>query len=185
MQITFFSFLMSLLWFNLYILIINIFRKNDKFIISFNILAIIFFMSLSIVRLIFNFEISGAVIIRSKNIFPVFYNLIKNPLNLNGYIITLSEILIFSWILVAIILLINGIYKYMGFRRKLERLSNDSSKESMELFNKVLKKIKLENKIEIVQNKNIYSPFVIGILKAKIYIPNIDFSEKELEYYFA
>lgn len=59
MQLTFFSFVMSLIWFNLYIILINFLRKKDNFIISFNTFPLIFFLFLSMFRLIFNFEWSS------------------------------------------------------------------------------------------------------------------------------
>lgn len=182
MQFTFFSFVMSLLWFNLYIVVINTFRKKDNFIISFTTLPLVFFLSLSIFRLIFNFEIPGAKIIESRNIFPIFFDFIRKPLYLNGFNIIIYQALIFIWILVAAILLINNITKYFKFKKNLEKLENNISKKKESIFNQVLKQKKLENKIEIVQNDNISSPFILGILKGKIYIPNINFSKEEFEY---
>lgn len=182
MQITFFSFVMSLLWFNLYIVIINTFRKKDKFIISFSTLPLMFFLSLSIFRLIFNFEIPGSTVIESKVIFPVFYTFIRKSLNLNNSRINIFQALVFIWVLVAIVLLISNIANYIKFKKNLEKLNDISSKGNEELFNKILKETKMENKIKIVQNENISSPFIVGILKGIIYIPNIDFSKEELEY---
>lgn len=182
MQITFFSIIMSLLWFNLYIVIINTFRKNDKFIISFSTLPLIFFLSLSVFRLIFNFEIPNTVIIRSKNVFPIFYTSIRKPLDLEGFLIEPFQAFMFIWILVAVILLINSITKYNKFKRNLTKLKDKSSKENKKIFNKILKETKMENKIEIVQNDNISSPFIVEVLKGTIYIPTIDFSKEELEY---
>lgn len=182
MQITFFSFAMSLLWFNLYIIIINSFRKRDKFIISFTTLPLMFFMFLSVFRLIFNLEIPGSTVIKSKNIFPVFYTFIRKQLNSNNFNINILQGLIFTWILVAMILIINSTIKYIKFKKNLEKLSDNSSKEDEEFLNKILKERKIESKINIVQNENISSPFIVGILKGNIYIPKIDFSKEELEY---
>lgn len=182
MQITFFSFAMSLLWFNLYIIIINFFRKKDKFIISFSTIPLMFFMSLSVFRLIFNFEIPGSTVIKSKNVFPVFYTFMRKQLNSNNFNINILQGLIFAWILVAITLIINSIIKYIKFKKDLEKLSDNSSKEDKEFFNKILKETKMKSKINIVQNETISSPFIVGILKGIIYIPKIDFSKAELEY---
>lgn len=182
MQITFFSFVMSLLWFNLYIIIINFFRKKDKFIISFSTLPLIFFMSLSVFRLVFNFEIPGSTIIKSKNVFPVFYTLIRKQLNSNNFNINILQGLIFVWILVAMILIINSTIKYIKFKENLEKLSDNSSNENEAFFHKVLKETKMKSRINIVQNERISSAFIVGTLKGNIYIPKIDFSKEELEY---
>ena len=99
MQITFFSFIMSLLWFNLYILIINSLRKNDNFIISFSGLPLVFFLFLSMFRLIFNFEIPVSMVIVSKMIFTKFYDFIIMPLNLKKININVFWLIIFIWII--------------------------------------------------------------------------------------
>jgi beta-lactamase regulating signal transducer with metallopeptidase domain len=182
MQFTFFSFVMSLLWFNLYIVAINTFRKKDNFIISFSTLPLIFFLFLSIFRLIFNFEIPGSRIIESRNIFPKAVDFIRRSLYSNGFNIKIFQVLIFIWIIGTIILLLSNITKYIKFKKTLEKLENHISEKNKNIFNEILKQKKLGNKIEIVQNDNISSPFILGILKGQIYIPNISFSKEELEY---
>lgn len=182
MQFTFFSFVMSLMWFNLYMMIINFFRKNDDFIISFSTLPIMFFLFLSIFRLIFNFEIPGSIVIESKTIFPKAYNFIRTPLNLEGFSINIFKIFIFIWVIVAIILLINSIVKYRKFKKSLGKLDKSRNKENEQIFNKILNLKEMNKKIKIIQHDNISSPFILGILNGKLYIPNINFSEEELEY---
>ena len=182
MQVTFFSFVMSLLWFNLYIIIINIFRRKDNFIISFSTFPLVFFLFLSILRLIFNFEIPSSIIIRSGNIFPQFYNLIREPSYLKAFNVNILQLLIFVWGLVFSMLAVNNTFKYKEFKRSLDRLEESKNKENQKTFNKILNQKKVINKIEVIQHDKISSPFMLGILKGKIYIPNISFSQKELEY---
>ena len=182
MQITFFSFVMSLLWFNLYIVIINTFRKNDKFIISFSALPIIFFLFLSIFRLIFNFEIPGSIIVRSKTIFPKVYDFLRKPLYLKGFSIKVFQVLVFIWITVGLILLINNVFKYIAFKSNLQKLKKSRNRENEEIFNRILSMKKINKTIEVIQHDKISSPFIVGILKGKIYIPNIELLEKDLEY---
>lgn len=182
MQITFFSFVMSLLWFNLYIVIINIFRKKDNFIISFSTFPLVFFLILSIFRLMFNFEIPGSIIIRSRSIFPQIYDLIRKPSYLKDIGINVLQLFVFTWITVALILIVSNALKYKRFKKSLNKLNENPSIENQEIFNKLLKQTKMENKIKIIQHDKISSPFILGIIRGKIYIPNIDFSEEELEY---
>lgn len=182
MQLTFFSFVMSLLWFNLYIILINFLRKKDNFIISFTTFPLIFFLFLSMFRLIFNFEVPGAIIIKSKKIFTELYHIIRKPLNLEGFRINVFQILILIWGSIAIILLVNNIIEYIKFKKTLEVLDEGRNKENEHIFNKVLNQMKVAKKIEIIQHDSIGSPFILGILNGKIYIPNIKFTNEELEY---
>ena len=182
MQITFFSFVMSLLWFNLYIVLINTFRKNDKFIITFSALPIIFFLFLSIFRLIFNFEVPGSIIVRSKTIFPKVYDFLRKPLYLKAFNIKVFQVLIFIWITIGLILLINNAFKYIRFKRDLQRLEKSRNRGNEEIFSKILSMKKMDKKIQVIQHDKISSPFIVGILKGKVYIPNIELLEKDLEY---
>src|SRR5699024_7912266 len=182
MQFTFFSFIMSLLWFNLYIIIINSFRKNDNFIISFTTFPLIFFLVLSAFRLIFNFEVPGSIIIESKTIFPKIYDFFRIPLNLKGFSINIIQIIIVIWSTVAIVLLISSIIKYRRFKSSLYELDKTRNRENERVFNKILSKYQMSEKIKMIQHDNISSPFILGLLNGKIYIPNISFSQEELEY---
>lgn len=182
MQFTIFSFVMSLLWFNLYIIIINTFRKNDNFIISFSTFPLVFFLFLSIFRLIFNFEIPGSVIIRSRSIFPHIYDLIRKPLYLKDFGISILQLFIFTWITVALTLIVSNALKYKSFREILDKLKKSQNIENQQFFNKILKQTKMIDKIEIIQNDKVSSPFIVGVIKGKIYIPDIPFSQEELEY---
>ena len=182
MQITFFSFIMSLLWFNLYILIINSLRKNDSFIISFTTLPLVFFLSLSILRLIFNFEIPGSIVIASKRVYTGVYDFIIMPLNLRYLNINVYQLIILIWIIGIIILLTNTIKRYILFKRNLGKLKKQQTEQTAQVLNKILNKSGMSKKIEIIQNKEISSPFIIGILRGKIYLPDINFSEEEFEY---
>lgn len=182
MQLTFFSFVMSLLWFNLYIILINFLRKKDNFIISFTTFPLIFFLLLSMFRLIFNFEFPGAIIIRSKSIFPKIYDLIRKPLYLKGFGINILQLLISIWITVTLALIVSNIFKYKKFKKSLDKLNKNQNIENKQIFNEILEKTKMMDKIDIIQNDKISSPFIIGIVKGKIYIPNIVFSQEELIY---
>lgn len=182
MQITFFSFIMSLLWFNIYIIIINAFRKKDNFIVSFSTFPLVFFLLLSIFRLIFNFEVPGAIIVRSTNVFPKLYDFIINPLYFKKTSVNILQLFIVIWIIITIILIVNSILKYKIFKNNIKRINRSRNKNNQQVFNKLLNQKKMKNKMEIIQHDNISSPFILGITKGEIYIPNINFSQEELEY---
>lgn len=182
MQITLFSFIMSLLWFNFYILIINSLRKNDNFIISFSGFPLLFFLSLSVCRLIFNFEIPSSIIVRSGNIFTKIYDFITIQLFLKSFNINVFHSILLIWLIGTIILIFTTIKKYSSFKNNIVKLKAEQNKQTEQVLINILEQKKMHKKIEIIQNENISSPFVSGIFKGKIYLPNINFSEKEFEY---
>lgn len=77
MQITSFSIFTSLIFFNVFILVLATLRKNNKFIYSFSVKPLLFIILLSILRVIFNFEFFSAYSIKSKNILAVFFDFLK------------------------------------------------------------------------------------------------------------
>ncbi|WP_442263152.1 M56 family metallopeptidase [Tissierella sp.] len=133
-------------------------------------------------RLIFNFEVPGSIIVRSKTIFPKVYDLLRKPLYLEGFSIKVFQVLVFIWITVGLILAINNIFKYMAFKRSLKRLEEGRNRENEEIFNRILRQKEMNKKIQVIQHDKISSPFILGILKGKIYIPNIELLEEDLEY---
>lgn len=167
MQLTFFSFVMSLIWFNLYIILINFLRKKDNFIISFNTFPLIFFLFLSMFRLIFNFEIPGAIVIESKKIYTRVYDFFRTPMNIVDTKINFFQIFILIWVTVAVISLVNNIIKYRKFRKDLKILDKNRNKENEHIFNKVLNQKGVKGKIKIIQHDSISSPFILGIVNGK------------------
>lgn len=149
MQITLFSFIMSLLWFNFYILIINSLRKNDNFIISFSGFPLLFFLSLSVCRLIFNFEIPSSIIVRSGNIFTKIYDFITIQLFLKSFNINVFHAIILIWLIGAIILIFTTIKKYSSFKNNIVKLKAQQNKQTEEILNNILK---------LRTSKSIYEP---------------------------
>ena len=182
MQITFFSFIMSLLWFNLYIVIINNFRKNDKFIISFSTFPLIFFLALSVFRLIFSFDNPSSLIISSREIFPRIYDFMRRPLKLEVFSMDIFQLLILVWVTVAIVLVVANTIKYRDFKKGLRELYESRNKRNEESFREILSLKGKGEKMRVIQHDSISSPFIIGIGKGVIYLPNTNLSREEMEY---
>jgi beta-lactamase regulating signal transducer with metallopeptidase domain len=72
--------------------------------------------------------------------------------------------------------------KYILFKINLGKLKKQQTEKTGQVLSKILRQKGMNKKIEIIQNENISSPFILGILKGKIYLPNIKFSEEEFEY---
>lgn len=182
MNISFFSFVMSILWFNIFILIINFLRKNQNFITSFNTYSILFLAFLAIVRVIFSYDFKSSIIIESEIIFPRIYSFLTEYFYIGDFSINIFGILTTIWILGILFLTIKTIQSYFDFKKSIQNCTIIKNEDNNLILDKVLKKYNISKNVNIIELNEIDSPMVIGIKKATIYLPNIEFSETELEY---
>lgn len=84
------------------------------------------------------------------------------------------------WLTGAIILMIMNIMSYCKFINLLRENTEAAYGKDIEILNKVYKR----SNILIERNRNVSTPMLVGILKPRIIIPNIEYSEEELTYIY-
>lgn len=173
---------MSVIWFNIFILIINFFRKRDKFISNFNVYSILFLILLAIIRVIFSFDFKNAIIINSEKIYPIFYNFITYEFSLNSLNLRMYNIIILIWVVGILILTICDILNFIKFKKILNTYKNIWNKNNETVLGEIIKSQNIGKKINIVQTENINSPMIVGINNPTIYLPNINFTNEELHF---
>lgn len=179
MRASIFSFIMSILWFNIYIIIINILRKNNNFIISFSIFPLVFFSALSILRLLLSFDFPSAIIIQSGKLLALIYKVLNIKLFFN---ISISHLLLVVWVIGFLLLLIKTLFFDINYHRYLKLIPKIESKN----YNKVLDNLLIEKQItrhfRLFQSDKIDSPMLFGWRSPTIYLPNLNFTDNEIRY---
>lgn len=182
MENTFFSFVMAVFWSSLFIFLVHYLRKKDQFLLQFHTLPLLFFLFLSITRLFFTFEANNPFIIYSDKIYPPIYDLFRKNVNLLSLEVNPIEGLVLIWFSVAFFLLFYKVLVYNSLRTNLNSLEDLSSQENKALYARLLEENGSQGKIQVIQNESIQSPFIFGIRRGTIFIPNLTFSQKELEH---
>lgn len=180
MENTFFSFVMAIFWSSFYIFLVHHLRKKDQFVLQFQTLPLLFFLFLSITRLFFTFEARHPYVIYSDKIYPPIYDLFRKNVSLFSFEVNPIRGLVFIWFLVALFLLLYKIFVYTSLKTNLNSLEDLSSQENKDLYAKLLKENGLQGKIQVVQNESIQSPFIFGIRRGTIFIPNLNLSQEKL-----
>ena len=180
MEFSFFSVLMSLIFSSLYIVAIAFLRKRDKFIISFNVLPLMFLIVLTILRVLINVELKYARSVNSYIILPNLVDLLRKPLHL-GLDINLAELILFIWIAGASLVFAKSLYSYRGFKKQLKGFSKLSLKEDRVRLEELKASLGLKKNISIYRSEEIKVPIVVGIVENTIYLPKIYIEDKDLD----
>jgi beta-lactamase regulating signal transducer with metallopeptidase domain len=174
MNISIYSMISALLFFNGGLLIAAILGINRRFLLldSAPFLVIMFFLSL--VRLVLPIDLPFSRVIRSEDVLPQISMVLEAKVIWH---VTIKQTIFIAWLSGAIVvvlwkvwLLINEYLKTKKFRsipdKRLEQLSE-------ELFN---------NKADVVRSPDVDLPIVTGFLKAHIFVPELDIEDKFLKY---
>ena len=101
MNITIFSFIMSVIWCDIFAVMIYVFFRKKKFIIYFNVLPILFLILIVLLRLLVNIEFSFTKIIHSDTIFLWAMRFFKlKPLQFlsDSFTIRIIDICLIIWV---------------------------------------------------------------------------------------
>lgn len=182
MYLSAFPIVMGIFWFNIFVVILSFLSKKDKFIISFTLFPIILLVILSLVRLFLNFENSHAKIISSEIIYPTVVNIAFYSVKISGIQIKLYQVVLFIWLVVIAFLLMKRLYELYRVKKMLKNIPTIKNDNDNLILNKILKEKNIKKSIKLYRSSDISSPMLICLIKPTIYIPNLELSNKELEY---
>ena len=106
---TIFSFMMALLWCNIFVVITYLMMRKNRFVVYVSIYSILALIVVSLLRLILGFETGFAFVIRSYRVFPAIADFFTSePLRYISESLTISilEMCIIVWVTVSVILII-------------------------------------------------------------------------------
>lgn len=180
MELSLFSFLTTLLWSSIIILILYFQISSTQFINKYGIYFTLLPILICIIRFIFPIEFFFTIVIPS----PVIYTKLYNYLQTCIFGITVLNYLIFIWIAGAIILLFKLIVKYKIFKKSIDLIPSSIDPDDIlfDVLNAIMQEYNLDKNIQVKISDEFLSPFLVGYLNPIIVIPNIDYSENELYY---
>ncbi|MGO1581400.1 MAG: M56 family metallopeptidase [Peptoniphilaceae bacterium] len=186
MEINIFSFIMSLVYFNLFVIIIHLLKKNNTFIIKFNTFTFSFMVILSFIRLIFPFDLANINLTRvigSKHLYTTIHNFFNFEINFNGKL-KIINLFIIIWLIGLAFFLVKSVFDYKNLKYALNHINKVNNLNHIKIFDDLInKKYKnLKNKVCLIESKNIKYPMVSGVRTCNIYIPELEYSNKELTY---
>ena len=176
------SFVMAVIWFDVFILLSLILKKTGV-IIKYSITPLIFMLMLCLLRIIFSIEIPGAIVINSHTIYPALVDFILKPLftvSWFGIDMNIFNIFLLLWVVVSIILIVRYVVRY----RRNNLLINSILINRSERAEKIL--LEIDPKCEQANAKvyitgAIKIPMIKGNFNPVIILPTTGFSDGELK----
>ncbi|MGX7394695.1 M56 family metallopeptidase [Carnobacterium mobile] len=183
MHYSFSSLLISLSLVSIIVLLIQYLLSNKQI---YKVIRIDFILILTLVvllRLIFPLESDWTLTLKSTTVLPTLYEFFERKIQLFHFAnLTYFSTLIMIWILGSVFLLVKLIFRYSKincFIYTMEDQTNLYASKRIHAF----KKLDQMN-VKIYSSNNITTPMIYGFKEFKLLLPNIDFTDDELEYIF-
>lgn len=179
MHISIFSFLTSVIWSSIAIIVIYLLRKKNYIVRHFGILSIIFIYMFCIIRAIVPFEF----FFTKELFFADWFNSIYKIIHLDRLVnskISILIIFLYIWVGISIILISNLFYQYRKAMRQITRFHIVKSVQCDTIYQKVQHESNKNININIRHNKNIDIPIGIGLFNKTIILPDDKYTDIEL-----
>lgn len=173
-MISAYSFIMSVVLFNLALILVFLLRRKQNFIAKYGTQTLVFIAVLGLIRLISPVDFEFAYVIRSYRVIPALQETFACPL-VNDKL-SVGKVLLYVWGLgTAAFVVYDGLLIFLDKRRRdsFVGMENRQIRTAVE---------KLGIKHPVVVTCEVGEPHVAGFIRQKIYIPPISLSEEDLEY---
>ena len=158
----------------LYLILLN---QKKRFIVRYGAGAFLALTLLLILRAVLPCNFSFSHNILSKKILPPFFDVIT--FKAFG-IVSLMDFFVSIWILGFLIQSLRLCIKQYQFCKYIKTLG--TTKAYGNILKRIMEKHKKYRKVRLIITPNIRTPFITGLLKPVILLPDTDLSEKEIEY---
>lgn len=182
MNLTFSSFMTTLIIHSISIPILYLYLNNSKYINKTGIKILLSSVLLSALRLLFPFELLFTKPIYIRFFWPNIYRLFNTTIyNMKYTNINLTKLLITIWILVTLIIIIKKIKSYYYLLNVVNNLDSADSK-LIRLLYVINCNYKRSKQFKLVASDFVTTPMVIGIKKPYIILPNIILEDRDWFY---
>lgn len=179
-NITAFSFISALIYFNLYIILLTLMRRHNRFIIHFSLAPLVFIVAISVFRLLFSVELPFTIGIDSTRFLPNIVSILTVPCYI-GRLLRIIDIVIIIWISGTVYWLKNYIIQITSVSKLLNSIPPTTNRQILRCMEGILKESKKNTKVKIIQLPQFTTPMIIGIFRPVICLPQIDFTNEELK----
>ena len=183
MQLTLLSFIMSVLWSCIIILLVHFLRKKTFFLNGFGVTTVIFLYIFSICRMFFAVEFSFTQVIPLPELYNRFFQTVYfDRILFHELDFSIADIFVVIWFIVSFVLIAYFFIRHYIATKTIDTLSTKSNAELENSLSIIRKQYQSKINIDVCICYGISVPMGVGILKKRILIPHADYSEKEIQY---
>lgn len=180
MKLTYYNFIISFLWSNIFVVFFCLFRRNANFVRRFGLMPLMGLLFLSLARLFFTFEYPFTKIIHSDKFLPWLHKTLGTK---SGFwFLTYGQILLAVWLLVSFIFLCKIIYSVYTLRRTLKCLKKADNSSAMELMSELSEEIGFAANYDVLVSPDVNVPAVAGFFSPTVLLPDIEIQATELKH---
>lgn len=182
MIFTVYTFILSLIWCNLFILAAALLRRKKNFLYSYGLAPLAALLVASLLRLAVAIELPYTKIIRSYEILPAYLCFIRVKISVGGLVFSRSSALIFIWIIVSFVLVSRIIIRQIALNRKISKLSHVHDPKLIYIANRIIFSSRPKQKFNLIVSTDVDIPMITGLFTPTILFPAISVSDEDLEY---
>ena len=167
------------------ILLLKYIFKDNKVILQLDTRFLLVCMLVIMCRLLIPVELPLTNSIAVSKLYPEFCRFLRNSVDIttsNGIRVrTLLEVI---WLVGALIALVRLVKSYWGIREEMKTYKEIKNPHVLEIMEKVNRQYRHPVKFRLLHMENGNTPCIFGVWKPCIMIPDIEVTEKELEFIF-
>lgn len=172
-SISYYSIVSAIMYFNIGLIIILIFRHNLTFFMKYSTWCLFLLFLVSVIRVVLPLDMTKAIVINSDKAYP--WLLEKLNVSMFASDFSLGFILLFIWLLGSATLLLKDVVQFIKEIKTIRKYVLIDDEQV-----KRISKESFYRNVKIFVSPNVIEPKVTGILKPYIYLPVINISDDEL-----
>ena len=175
MGVTVYSVIVSILFYNLSLIVVFLLRRSGAIRAKNTSALLLFFTFLGAVLLLTPLDFKGSVVIRSSRVLPAIENALNVPL-LGP--LSLGRILLLFWAVGTLVFIVRDLIRQRRYVLADKRLALSENEQIAHIAAEYGKgfRLKVSPEIDI--------PYVSGLLKPVIHLPDVDLSDEEWRHIF-
>lgn len=183
---SFFSFLMAVLWSSFFFCILALLQKDIRFIRHFGITAVFVIYLGCILRFLLPLEFPFTKVIPDSVVYAAFYGFFcLNKYSIGSFQISIMEVLTYISILVAVILAVRFFCQYFPFLRMVsspEEMSDAQERQLSRVLDGLSSCRQYRHAISVSYSSQVAVPAGIGLRQRSILLPRLEYTDAELHY---
>lgn len=183
MSATVFSFLMAILWCDIFTIIIFLLLRKKSFIENLSVWPLVVLILMSLLRLLGVVEFSFVRILRSEKVFPAVVRFFEmQPFqNISGNIqVRVIDLFYLIWGIGSVVLFCLFLVKELRFRKEIKKNASTSEGNLAELCKSVFEGNASGPQVRLTDL--LHTPMIAGVFRPIVYLPTEEYSVQELTY---
>ena len=184
MMVSVYSFITSTIFSSVFILVCEILRRKNGFLLHYNVNLLLCMIGASVFRICIPIEMPNTMVIRSETIFPAIQQFLRSTIPIYNTEISVHTLILFIWGMGSVVYVAQLIMRVIHDKKALELLTLthiENNKVAL-CTEKVI--TKANPKIKVIISPQIRTPMVTGLFIPTILLPQMitEFSEERVKY---